>query len=147
MEITSEAFANNGNIPEKYTCDGENISPPLEILQVPEEAKSLVLIMADPDSVKSTGKIWNHWVLFNISIDISEIEEGAEIGTSGMNSFGNKGYGGACPTSGEHSYLFRLYALDIELDLKEGASKEEVEEVMKDHIIETAELIGRYSRE
>lgn len=147
MQITSEAFSNNGKIPEKYTCDGENISPPLEILQVPEGSKSLVLIMDDPDSVKSTGKIWDHWVLFNIPTDVFEIEEDTDIGIKGMNSFENKGYGGACPTSGEHSYLFRLYAIDTELDLKEGASKTEVEEMMKEHIIETAELIGRYSRE
>ena len=103
--------------------------------------------MVDPDSVKSAGKVWDHWVLFNISIDTTEIEEDVDIGIKGMNSFGNKGYGGACPSSGEHSYLFRLYAIDTELDLKEGASKEEVEEMIKEHIIETAELIGRYSRE
>ena len=87
MQLTSEAFSNNGKIPEKYTCDGENINPPLEILQVPEEAKSLVLIMEDPDSVKSTGKIWDHWVLFNIPTDTTEIEEDTEIGIKGINSF------------------------------------------------------------
>ncbi len=148
MQLTSGAFFNNGNIPDKYTCDGENISPPLEILQVPAEAKSLVLIMEDPDSLKSTGKIWDHWVLFNIPTDVFEIEEGeAPDGAKGMNSFGNLGYGGACPADGEHSYIFKLYALDKELDLKDGASKEEVKELMKDHILETAELIGNYSRE
>ena len=147
MELTSSAFVNNGKIPEKYTCDGESISPPLEILQVPEEAKSLVLIMEDPDSVKSTGKIWDHWILFNISIGVFEIEEGEEPGVKGVNSFGSKGYGGACPADGEHSYFFKLYALDAKLDLKEGALKEEIKEMMETHIIETAELIGRYSRE
>lgn len=148
MELTSSAFENNGMIPSQYTCDGDNISPPLELMQVPEEAKSLVLIMDDPDAVKPAGKIWDHWVVFNIPVDIYEIEEGKEpSGVLGINSFGNKGYGGACPPDGEHSYIFKLYALDIELDLKEGATKEEVEELMKDHIIETADLIGRYSRQ
>jgi len=148
MELTSSAFGNNGMIPSQYTCDGDNISPPLEFMQVPEEAKSLVLIMDDPDAVEPAGKVWDHWVVFNIPVDIYEIEEGKEpSGVLGINSFGNKGYGGACPPDGEHSYIFKLYALDIELDLKEGATKEEVEELMKDHIIETADLIGRYSRQ
>ncbi len=148
MELTSSAFVNNGMIPSQYTCDGDDLNPPLEIIQIPSETKSLVLIMDDPDSVKATGKVWDHWVVFNIPVDLYEIEEGKEPqGIAGRNSFGNLGYGGACPADGEHSYIFKLYALDTSLDLKEGASKGEVEELMKDHIIETAELIGKYSKE
>ncbi len=148
MELTSSAFENNGEIPSLYTCDGDDISPPLEVSQIPPESKNLVLIMDDPDSMKATGKVWDHWVVFNIPPDTFDIEEDIEPqGVAGRNSFGNLGYGGACPADGEHSYIFKIYALDTKLDLKEGAKKGEVEELMKDHIIETAELIGRYSRE
>jgi hypothetical protein len=148
MELRSDAFENNGLIPSQYTCDGDNVNPSLEILQIPEGTKSLSLIMDDPDSMKATGKIWDHWVVFNMSPDTIKIEEGNEPqGILGVNSFGNRGYGGACPSDGEHSYIFRVYALDTELDLVDGATKEQVEEFMKDHIIETAELIGRYERQ
>ncbi len=148
MELTSTAFENNGMIPEQYTCDGNDISPPLNISQIPEGTKSLVLIMDDPDAVKPAGKVWDHWIVFNIPSNLNEIEEGKEPqGIQGITSFGRLGYGGPCPPDNEHSYIFKLYALDIELDLVEGASKEQILELMNGHVLEEAELIGRYSRQ
>ena len=148
MKLTSSAFENNGKIPSKYTCDDLNISPQLSILEIPENAKSIVLIMDDPDAMKPAGKVWDHWIVFNISLETTEIIEGKEPqGIQGMTSFGRLGYGGPCPPDAEHRYFFKLYALDTILDLKEGATKAEVESAMQDHIIDQAELIGLYSRE
>lgn len=147
MELTSTAFENNGMIPRQYTCDGENVSPPRNIMQIPPETKTLALIMDDPDAVKPAGKVWDHWIVFNIPPNTNEIEEGKDPqGIKGMTSFGKSGYGGPCPPDGEHSYIFKLYAVDTELDLVEGASKEEVLGLMQGHILEEAELIGRYAR-
>lgn len=145
MQIKSSAFENNEKIPAKYTCDGQNINPPLTFSQVPKEAKSLVLIVDDPDA---PGKTWTHWVLYNIlsstlQILENQIPEGA---VEGVTDFGSTGYGGPCPPSGTHRYFFKLYALDTTLDLEESATKADVEEKIKDHIIEKAELIGLYSR-
>jgi len=144
MKITSSAFENNQLIPSKYTCDGENINPPLLISDVPTEAQSLVLIMDDPDAPMGT---WVHWTLFNIdskTIEIAEdsVPSGAIQGRT--NSANN--YGGPCPPSGTHRYFFKLYALDTELDLTAEADKAQIEQVMQNHIIDQAELIGRYSR-
>lgn len=144
MQITSPAFQNSGKIPAKYTCDGGDISPPLAMSDIPIGAKSLVLIIDDPDSPTGT---WDHWVAFNIPFATTEILEGGKIpGLSGKNTFGELGYGGPCPGSGEHRYFFKAYALDTQLDLKEGASKQEVEQAMEGHIMDQAELMGRYSR-
>lgn len=144
ITLKSSVFENNKSVPEKFTCDGEDVSPPLSISGVNQEAKSLVLIMDDPDAPAST---WDHWVVFNIPPETTEIKEGSEPeGTSGVNSWGKTGYGGPCPPDGEHRYFFKLYELDTELDLIEGSSKKEVEEVMKGHILSQTELIGLYNR-
>ncbi|ADP77054.1 phospholipid-binding protein, PBP family [Methanothermus fervidus DSM 2088] len=151
MKIFSKAFKNGEKIPKKYTCDGQDISPPIKWEDIPENTKTLVLICEDPDA---PGKTWVHWVLFNIPPEIEELPEGVENkeklengAIHGVNDWGRLGYGGPCPPSGTHRYYFRLYALDTELKLEPGAKKEEVVEAMKDHIIDQAELMGTYSRE
>ena len=147
MKITSPAFENNGNIPSKYTCDGKNISPPLNISDVPEGAKSLVLIMDDPDAVLPAGKVWDHWVIWNISPFTKEIKEGEQPrGVRGRGTSNNLTYKGPCPPDRVHRYFFRLYALDSGLQLPEGSMKAEVETAMKGHILTKAELMGRYER-
>lgn len=155
MKLTSSAFQHNGTIPSKYTCDGQNISPPLRIEGVPSNAKSLVLIMDDPDipaEVKQSRgiQVFDHWVLFNIAPTTSSIKENSSVGTSGKNGRGESQYTGPCPPPQyepkEHRYFFKLYALDSTLNLKEGATKNEVEKAMSGHIIAQTELIGRYQR-
>ena len=144
MKLTSADFDNEGMIPEEFTCDGRNISPDLSVTDVPEGAKSLALIMDDPDA---PGGTFVHWVVWNIPPRTSSIERGKEPeGSQGRTSFGRKGYGGPCPPSGTHRYYFKLYALDEELDLKEGSSKKELESAMEGHIIESAMLMGKYRR-
>lgn len=144
MKIISFAFENNAKIPSKYTCDGENVNPPLSFTDIPASAKSLVLIVDDPDA---PGGIWVHWVLFNIDPKIQEVLENSlsESGIEGVTSFGKAGYGGPCPPSGTHRYFFKLYALGTILNL-ENPNKEEVEKAMQGHILDKAELIGLYSR-
>jgi Raf kinase inhibitor-like YbhB/YbcL family protein len=147
--ITSSAFEHNGTIPPKYTCDGEDINPPLMFADIPEGAKSLVLIMDDPDVPKNLRPdgMWDHWVVFNLEPTTVSIEEGKEpAGTSGNNSWGKRGYGGPCPPDREHRYFFKLYALDTKLDLPEGSSKKEVEQAMRGHVLAQGELIGLYNR-
>ncbi len=149
MKLTSPTFHNNGTIPFKYTCDGENSNPPLEISDVPSNAKSLVLIMEDPDVPKHIRPdgMWDHWIIFNIPPNIKKIEENkSPQGTYGKNTFRKLTYGGPCPPDKEHRYFFKLYALDIKLNLLEGSSKQELINTMKSHIIEKTELIGRYNR-
>jgi hypothetical protein len=144
MKITSSAFEHEGKMPSKYTCDGENVSPPLEFVDVPEDAKSLALVMDDPDAPAGT---FDHWLTWNIPANAKSIGEGKEPeGVQGTTDFGGKGYGGPCPPSGEHRYFFKLYALDTELDLPEGSSKEDLEKSMEGHIVEQAVLMGKYSR-
>jgi len=147
MELRSDVFENNGKIPSKYTCDGENVNPQLSILNVPDNTKSLVLIMDDPDAVKPAGKVWDHWIVFNIPTEIKEIQEAQEPqGIHGKGTSGNLNYMGPCPPDAEHKYFFKLYALSITLDLSEGSTKQEVEAAMQSHIIEQTELIGKYER-
>ena len=145
MEIKS-VFSDGQRIPSKYTCDGEDINPPLEFFDVPKNAKSLALIVDDPDS---PSKVWSHWVLLDIPSNTMKISgdfvpRGA---VEGLNDFGNKGYGGPCPHSGTHRYQFKLYALDIKLNLSPNPSKKNVENSMKGHIIDRTVLTGTYSRE
>lgn len=144
MKLNSPAFNHNEPLPSKYTCDGDNIPPPLEWSEVPENTKSFVLICDDPDAVG--GKTFDHWVVFNISHGARKIEENSEIGTEGLTGFGDLGYGGPCPPSGQHRYFFKLYALDCLLNLREGVDKEQVEQAMAGHVLEQAELIGIYER-
>ncbi|PIN75924.1 YbhB/YbcL family Raf kinase inhibitor-like protein [Candidatus Woesearchaeota archaeon CG10_big_fil_rev_8_21_14_0_10_37_12] len=145
-------FENNGKIPAKYTCNGENIIPPLQFQNIPEQAKSLVLIVDDPDIPdfvkESRGiEVFDHWVIFNIPSHVRTIEEGkVPEGIQGKNSAGNNAYTGPCPPDREHRYFFKLYALDITLNLSEGATKTEVERAMQGHILEQAELIGLYEQ-
>ena len=145
----SPAFEHEGKIPSKYTCDGENISPPLTVSDVPPETKSLALIMDDPDvpkHLRSDG-MWDHWVVFNIPASMRDIKEGNEPdGIHGIGTGGNMNYFGPCPPDREHRYFFKLYALDTELDLPEKATKQQLEKAMENHIIEKAELMGKYER-
>lgn len=149
MILTSPAFENGGAIPEKYTCDGENSSPELRILNVPREAKSLVLIMEDPDVptfVREDG-MWDHWVVFNIPPDTAKIAEGEEPpGVHGLTTANALAYGGPCPPDREHRYFFMVYALDTELHEQEGATKEAIRAAMRGHMLAKAELVGVYAR-
>lgn len=143
LKITSSVFEHNKNIPSKYTCDGENINPPLTITGIPGAAQSLVLICDDPDA---PSKTWVHWVVWNIPITMKEIAKHSVPGIEGITDFGSKGYGGPCPPSGTHRYFFKIYALDTTLNLPANSTKKDVEKAMKGHIIEQAELIGLYKR-
>lgn len=144
MKLTSPAFANNGAIPPEFTCDSADISPPLEISDVPKNTKSLALIMDDPDAPVGT---FVHWAVWNISPDTKEIRKGNEpLGVQGTTGFRRKGYGGPCPPSGTHRYFFRLYALDAELKLPEGSAKHDLENAMQSHVIAQAQLMGTYKR-
>ncbi len=146
MILTSPAFKNNGVIPAKYTCDGKNISPPLEWKDAPVGTKSFALIVDDPDAVPVAGFVWDHWILFNIPPHVHEIKEHSSAGIEGMTSFGKASYGGPCPPNGQHTYHFKLYALDVMLALKKSSSKKDLEQAMKDHILAEAELLGKYDR-
>jgi Raf kinase inhibitor-like YbhB/YbcL family protein len=152
MKLTSPAFEHNQKIPSKYTCDGDNVSPPLKIEEVPEGAKSLVLIMDDPDIpdfvAQKIGKnVWDHWVVFNINPQTSEIMEGQNPeGILGKNTGGENKYMGPCPPDKQHRYFFKLYALSEMLSLQEGATKEQVEEAMQNKILEKTEMVGLYER-
>jgi len=145
MKLTSPAFENNQSIPEKYTCDGQDINPPLKIENVPGGAKSLVLIVDDPDAPMGT---FNHWVLWNIYPKTNLIEENSLPGGAieGLNDFRKNSYGGPCPPSGIHHYHFKLYALDTELVLDPSSKKKDVERAMEGHILDFMELIGLYQR-
>ena len=148
MKITSPAFQDHGPIPVKYTCDGNDTIPPLQLQNVPPNAKSLALIVNDPDvppGINPTGN-WDHWVVYDIPADLREIREGeAPEGVTGKNSWGKNQYGGPCPPDRQHRYFFRIYALDDSLDLppfKPG--RPEVLDAMKGHVIAEAELVGVY---
>lgn len=149
MKITSSQFIHEGLIPPIYTCDGQNISPPLSISGVPEGTKSFVLVMDDPDvpeSIRPDG-IWDHWIVFNIPPETREILKGqSPPGVPGMGTSGKQVYGGPCPPDREHRYFFKLYALDTMLGLSEGVKKSEVERAMAGHIVAEASLMGRYDR-
>jgi len=145
LSLTSPDFSNGGFIPSEYTCDGKNINPQLLIKNVPKGTKSLVLIIEDPDAPSG---VWIHWLLWNIKPTVKIIKHGeAPSGAvSGINDFGNHGYGGPCPPWGTHRYLFKLFALDTILNIKTDAKKQDIENAMKSHIISHAELIGLYKK-
>lgn len=150
MKLESTAFTANGMIPFLYTCDGQDLSPPLSWDTPPTGTQSLALIIDDPDA---PGQIFVHWVLYDLAPEVQQLPQGignqATLpggGTQGKNDFGKLGYGGPCPPSGIHRYFFKLYALERELGLKPGATKAQLEAAMSGHILATAELIGRYSR-
>lgn len=143
IKITSPAFAENAKIPAQYTCDGQDKSPPLNVEDVPSNARSLALIVDDPDA---PGGTWVHWVLWNIDAGTREIATGSlpKNAVQGINDFKKNGYGGPCPPSGTHRYFFKLYALDTLLDLPKKTTKADLERAMKAHIVGQAEIIGRY---
>jgi len=143
MKITSSMFENNAFIPKEYSCQGKGVNPPLSIEGLPKAAKSLVLIVDDPDAPSGN---FIHWVLYDIAVTTSRIDENSVVGKQGLNSMGKKGYASPCPPSGTHRYFFKAYALDAVLNLKEGLSKEEVERAMEGHTLDKAELIGLYQK-
>lgn len=143
MKLTSPSFGNNGSIPEKHTCNGSNTSPPLVISGIPEGTMSLAIICDDPDAPSGT---FVHFLAWNIPPS-PELPEGGKSGISGRNDFGKTGYGGPCPPPGSfHHYHFRIYALDSKLDLPSGATRAELEDAMKTHILAEAELVGKFKR-
>jgi Raf kinase inhibitor-like YbhB/YbcL family protein len=145
LKIASPAFQNNGFIPSKYTCDGQDISPPLVIEDCPPKTKSLAVICDDPDSMAG---IWVHWILWNISPQVKEIKENTVPpgAVEGMNDFKKHTYGGPCPHSGTHRYFFKVYALDKMLDIRPDAQKSDLEKAMKGHILGEGRLVGLYKR-
>lgn len=142
MKLTSPEFENNQPIPARFTCEGEDINPALAIENAPPGAKSFALIVDDPDAPMGT---WVHWVVFNIP-PCGRIGENSVPGRLGVTNSGGSDYHGPCPPSGTHRYFFKLYALDALLDLKQGATKGALEKAMRGHILEEAELVGKYKR-
>ncbi len=144
MKISSTAFENNGMIPSEYTCDGSDVSPPLVVSDVPNETKSLAIILDDPDAPMGT---FTHWIVWNIPPQKTIFTKGEKISLpQGKTSFGSRSYGGPCPPAGTHRYFFKLYALDIILNIKEGSTKTDLEKAITGHILAEANLIGKYSR-
>lgn len=151
LEVESSAFAAGETIPVRYTCDGDDISPPLSWSEPPPGAESLVLIVDDPDAPAGT---WTHWVLFNVPATARSLAEGVPpdatvegVGVHGNSSWRRPGYGGPCPPRGAaHRYLFKLYALDTALDLRPGASQVDVEQALEGHILAQGQLMGKYGR-
>jgi Raf kinase inhibitor-like YbhB/YbcL family protein len=155
MVIRSTAFEDHGSIPVKYTCDGEDVSPPLTWSGVPEKAKSLVLIVDDPDAPDPANPrmTWVHWVLYNLPPDSTGLPEAVRPnqlppGTrQGLNDWKRTGYGGPCPPIGRHRYFFKLYALDTVLPDLGEATKAQLEHAMVDHVLSQAQIVGTYERQ
>lgn len=145
LHIESNAFNEEGEIPKKYTCDGEDINPDLVVRSIPEEVQTLVLIMDDPDA---PGGTFTHWVVFDIEVEDGSIviPEDSVPGTQGKNDMGKAAYGGPCPPGEEHRYIFHVYALDTGVGLSEGVSREDVEEAMEGHVLAEGRLMGTYDR-
>ena len=143
LSVKSPAFEENKQIPKKYSCDGNDINPPLSIEGVPKETKTLALLMDDPDAPSGT---FDHWVVWNIPRSTVKIGENTVPRTEGINSARQRGYMGPCPPSGTHRYFFKVYALDTELNLGDNSRKKDVEKALKNHILAKGELIGLYSR-
>ncbi len=144
MKLTSPAFADGATIPSKYTCDGNDLIPPLLFSDVPSSAQSLALVVDDPYAPVG---VWDHWILWNLDPLTKEIKEGvAPVAVYGKTSFKRLTWGGPCPPDREHRYFFKLYALDTLPSLPEGSIKKELEQAMKGHIVAQAVLMGRYNR-
>jgi hypothetical protein len=149
IKIESSVFTNEGTIPSKFTCDGENVSPPLTWGEPPAGTKSLALIVDDPDA---PGGTFVHWVVYNIPSDTREFSENVKIKSisadtiEGTTHFSEEGYGGPCPPSGTHRYYFKIYALDTTVELKPGAGKNALLKAMEGHILAQGEIMGKYSR-
>ncbi len=151
MEIVSPVFSQGGIIPKKFTCTGENVSPPLSWKGVPEGSRSIALIADDPDAPMGT---WVHWVYYNLPVELSQLKERVPVGSNpspggmqGINDSKHVGYDGPCPPSGTHRYYFKIYALDAMLDLKPGATKKELLKAMEGHILAEGVLMGKFSRQ
>jgi Raf kinase inhibitor-like YbhB/YbcL family protein len=151
ITIISPAFEEAGMIPSKYTCDGEDVSPPLKLEGVPENTQSIALISDDPDAPMGT---WVHWVMWNIPADTTEISENVppeeklpDGSVQGINDFRKHGYGGPCPPGGTHRYYFKLYALDTKLDLAGSSDKQQLLNAMEEHILAEGRLMGKYKRQ
>ena len=142
LQLTSSAFSHGDEIARKCGYKNGNEKPPLTINGIPEGTKSLTLIMDDPDAMGAVGKVWVHWVAWNIDPTNTELEN---LTTEGMTDFGEVGYGGPAPPDKRHTYVFKLYALDSELDLPGKSTKADVEKAMEGHIIEQATLTGTYA--
>ena len=142
MKIFSKDFNNNEKIPKRFTCEGEDTNPTLILEDVPKDAKSLVLIMYDPDAPNGT---FVHWILYNIPI-VNQIDENFSLGNEGINSASQKNYIGPCPPSGEHRYIFQIYALDCLIEV-DSYNKTILEEKIKNHILDKVKIIGLYSKE
>jgi Raf kinase inhibitor-like YbhB/YbcL family protein len=150
IKVKSTAFEEGGKIPKQYTCDGSDVSPPLAWSAIPEGTKSIALICDDPDAPMGT---WVHWVLFNLPPDVKELPENVPARKNlengaihGINDFRNLGYGGPCPPSGTHRYYFKVYALDMQINLKAGITKGKLLKAMKGHILAEGQLMGKYTR-
>jgi Raf kinase inhibitor-like YbhB/YbcL family protein len=143
LVVKSPAFENNQLIPVKYTCDGDDVNPPLTIDGVPEGTKSLLLIVDDPDAPSG---IWNHWLVWNIPPETRKIEENTAPGTEGMSTSRKHDYGGPCPPYGTHRYFFKVYALDTKLGLTANSTKKDVKNAMEGHMLAEGELMGLYRR-
>src|SRR5215467_11989345 len=151
LQLTSSSFQSDGNIPRQFTCEGQDISPELTWKNTPSGTKTFALIVHDPDAPRAGG--FTHWVVYDIPAKVTHIPQAAPKGEKlpgggiqGKNDFGQTGYRGPCPPSGTHRYYFYLYALDTELKLPSGATKDELEKAMKGHVLEKAELIGKYRK-
>ncbi len=142
LHISSPEFEPNGFIPPRFTCDGLNVNPPLDIDDVPPAAKSLALIVDDPDA---PIRAWVHWLAWNIPVDY-QIKEAASLNEQGVNDFRLNKYGGPCPPYGAHRYYFKVYALDTQLTLKTDAGRNELEKARQGHVVGYGELMGRYKR-
>ncbi len=149
LSVSSPAFDDGARIPEQYGHDAANVNPPLSVSGVPDDAVSLALVVDDPDAREPAGKIWDHWTVWNVPPSVEEIPENwdasADGATEGTNDFDERGYGGPAPPDREHTYRFKLYALDTDLDLPESAGREEVEAAVEGHVLDDALLKGTYA--
>ena len=152
FQLTSPAFSSEGNIPRQFTCQGQDVSPELTWKNAPTGTRAFALIVHDPDAPRAGG--FTHWVVYNLPATVHQLTQAyyskvkaAPLGRQGQNDFGKLSYGGPCPPSGTHRYYFYLYALDAELKLQPGASKDDVEGAMKGHVLGKAELMGKYRKD
>ncbi|MDL5361082.1 YbhB/YbcL family Raf kinase inhibitor-like protein [Halalkalicoccus sp. NIPERK01] len=148
LTLTSPAFDDGEPIPEKHGYEAENVSPPLSVSGVPDGAESLALVVDDPDAMEPAGKVWDHWIVWNVPVN-AEILEGwnpsADGATEGTTDFDETGYGGPAPPDREHTYRFRLYALDTTIDLPSSAGKDDLEDAIEGHVLDEASLRGTYA--